>query len=157
MVNFGLRSKVFINRVQSLTDSKRDIEDVLFDSLFTMNYQELTESEALSHRVYGNDMSVYIAWFLKILIKTLQSSYPSFFNVTTIKQKIAELILNERLVVATNSLPMFLVVQMFFSTEQISKDDNAEITKRLFSFIKSQIEKVRKGYEGYKYPLLHFY
>lgn len=114
MVNFGLRSKVLINRVQSLTEIKRDFEDVLFDSLFTMNYKELNESEALSYRVNGNDMSVYIAWFLKILIKTLQSSYPSFFNVATIKQKIAELILNERLVVATNSLPMFLVVQMFF-------------------------------------------
>lgn len=137
MVNFGLRSKVFINRVQSLADIKRDFQDVLFDSLFTMNYQELNESEALSHRANGNDMSVYIAWFLKILIKTLQFSYPSFFNVATIKQKIAELILNERLVVATNSLPMFLVVQMFFSTEQISKDDNTEITKRLFVFIKN--------------------
>ena len=101
-------------------------------------------------------MGVYAAWFLKILIKTLQSSNRCF-DVTTIKKRIEDLIVNERLMVATNSLPMFLVVQMFFSTEQVRTDDNTDITKRLFSFIKNQINKVRTLHDGYRYPLLHFY
>ena len=109
MVNFGLRSKVFINN--------KDLQDALFEKLFEMNYQELTEAESLAHRgVLKSDMSVYTAWFLKILIKTLQSSNRCF-DVTIIKRRIQDLVVNERLVVATNSLPMFLVVQMFFSTE----------------------------------------
>lgn len=52
---------------------------------------------------------------------------------------------------------MFLVVQMFFSTEQVSKEDNTEIIKSLFTFIKDQIEKVKKSFNHFKLPLLHFY
>lgn len=157
MVNFGLRSKVFVNKVirQSPRDNK-DLHDALFERLFEMNYTELTESETISQRMQQSDMGVYAAWFLKILIKTLQSSNRCF-DVTTIKKRIEDLIVNERLMVATNSLPMFLVVQMFFSTEQVRKDDNTDITKRLFSFIKNQINKVRTFHDGYRYPLLHFY
>ena len=65
-----------------------------------------------------------------------------------IKKNIQDLIVNEKLVVATNSLPMFLVVQMFFPSETVGKEDNTEITKRIFTFIKAQIAKVKRSYTG---------
>lgn len=155
MVNFGLRSKEFINKIKGLDLSKNDdINDQLFGNLFMMNYQELVEADTTSS-LYG-DMSVYTAWFLKILIKTLQSSGRAF-DIQVIKKNIQDLIVNEKLVVATNSLPMFLVVQMFFPTETVGKEDNTEITKRIFNFIKTQIAKVKRSFNTFKYPLLHFY
>jgi hypothetical protein len=52
MVNFGLRSKVFVKKVirQSPRDNK-DLHDALFERLFEMNYTELTESETISQRM----------------------------------------------------------------------------------------------------------
>lgn len=108
MVNFGLRSKVFINKVNSQPVLERkEIVDKLFEKLFETNYEELSGADSMP--TSQTDMSVYTAWFLKILIKTLQSSNQCF-NALLIMKLFRALITNEKLVVATNSLPMFLVV-----------------------------------------------
>lgn len=93
MVNFDLRSKVFINRIikeESFLENKSEvpnqIEDRLFADLFTMTSSELLSQENITemdkHEVSGNrlgalvgsgqgNMQLYTSQFLKIVIKIL--------------------------------------------------------------------------------------
>ena len=87
-------------------------------------------------------MSMYTAWFLKILIKTMQYSNKTF-DASIIKSSIEDLIVSPKLVVATNSLPMLVVVQMFFM--RFAEKDNTinDITKKAFRKITQHIESAK--------------
>ena len=94
MVNFDLRSKVFINRIlreETLLEAKSEvpnsIEDKLFADLFTMTSKELLSQEENAEndknidfqggRLAGiigssqGSMQIYTSQFLKIVIKIL--------------------------------------------------------------------------------------
>jgi hypothetical protein len=119
IVNFALRSKELINKIRYSTDAK-NLSDDQFEMLFAITHEELKDPKTSRS---GADMSVYTAWFLKILIKTMQYCSKTF-DTSSIKSSIEKLIVkNRRLEIATNSLPMLIVVQMYFMRYSEERDN----------------------------------
>ena len=61
-------------------------------------------------------MEDYTSNFLQIIIKIFQSSR-KFLDLDVVKQTIDDLISEDKLLVAVNSLPLYLTIQMFFEPD----------------------------------------
>ena len=120
-LNFEMRARRFID------SNEPDHEDTIFESLFKvcrslisnskLKNAEVQETPLTFEMAHENlPMSVYTASYLKQVIRMLQTNKGQL-DLSGLKQMVDRMITAESLLVTVNSLPLYLVIQMFFDME----------------------------------------
>lgn len=99
-------------------------------------------------------MEEFTSHFFKVIIKICQHSR-QLLNLAEIKKLIDGLVNSKKLVVVANSLPLFLVTSMFFSSEQINETEST--VNSIFEMILTKIEEVKQTAVTNTQPLLTYY
>ena len=89
-------------------------------------------------------MQIYTAQFLKIVIKILQRGH-KFLNMENMKGIIDSLVKSDKLLVVVNTLPLYIMSQMFFAGECVMEDEYREVTLTVFDLIESHITALKQS------------
>jgi hypothetical protein len=103
-------------------------------------------------------MDEYTSNFFKILIRIFQTSR-KFFNMETVKKLLDQLISGDKLTVLVNSIPLYLIIQMFFEAEKINQAEagNQSIIYKVEQVINKELLRIKNDVHSIKNPLLLFY
>ena len=89
-------------------------------------------------------MQIYTSTFLKIVIKILQKCH-KFLNMENMKTSIDNLVKSDKLLVVVNTLPLYIMSQMFFAGECVMADEYREITQKVFGLIENHIVQLKQS------------
>ena len=73
------------------------------------------------------------------------------------KNMIDNLVKSNKILVVVNTLPLYIMSQIFFASECVMEDEYQEITQKVFELIESHIIQLKQGSSHIQQPLLQFY
>lgn len=74
-----------------------------------------------------------------------------------VQKLVDSMVRSRKLLVVTNTVPLYLLISMFFSHEQILENETDGITKKVFTVISQHLATIKSTYSTLKQPLLYFY
>ena len=78
------------------------------------------------------------------MIKILQRCH-KFLNMENMKKIIDNLVKSNKLLVVVNTLPLYIMSQMFFAGECVMEDEHREITLTVFELIEGHINNLKES------------
>ena len=76
------------------------------------------------------------------MIKILQRCH-KFLNMQNMKKMIDNLVKSKDLLVVVNTLPLYMMTQMFFASDCVMTQEHQEITQNVFDLIQGQINDLK--------------
>lgn len=126
--------------------------DKLFNSLFFQVFNNISNEKGKSDTV--SQMDEYTSNFFKIVIRIFQTSR-KFFDLQNFKVYLDKLISNNKLIVVVNSIPLYLVTQMFYEAEKINESETGtqSIIFKVEAVINQELNRIKEGSDIQK-PML---
>jgi len=78
-------------------------------------------------------------------------------NTQSVKKILDQMVTSEKILVVTNTLPLYLLTHEFLSSELISESESQGIAQRVFQLIQRHLMSIKKNAGSLKEPLLYFY